>query len=229
MTKTGINSQLHKQKLINILLDLAKEIGFKIAFKGGTCAYLFYDLPRLSLDLDFDVLDDLSGDDIEKIKYLLSRHGVIKEFRQKYHTVFFLLDYLKNAPNIKVEFNKRVWKNNHYKTVWLLGVEITIADEQSIFTNKLVALTDRRQAVARDLFDVYYFLIAGLPLNEKLIKERTGKSAKEYLASLPAFIRKHYSEKNVLAGLGQVLDEKQKSWAKKELAKETIKKLKKLS
>ena len=228
MTKLGIDIQLHKQTLIKILIDLAKEMGEKIAFKGGTCAYLFYDLPRLSLDLDFDVLADLTEEDVEKIKYLLARHGAIKDFRQKHNTIFFLLDYLPNTPNIKIEFNKRVWENNNYKTIWFLGVEIAIADEQTIFTNKLVALTDRRQVLARDLFDVYYFLTIGLPVNEKLIKERTGKTVREYLKLLPKFIKTHYSEKNILSGLGEILAEKQKTWAKKELIKEAIKWIEKL-
>lgn len=229
MTKSGFDIQLHKQTLVKILIDIAKEMAGKLAFKGGACAYLFYDLPRISLDLAFDVLRPFTDQDIEKIKYLLARHGAIKDFRQKHNTAFFLLDYLKNTPNIKIELNKRVWKNNNYKVIWFLGVEITIADNQTIFTNKLVALTDRPQAVARDLFDVYYFLTIGLPVNENLIKERTGKTAKEYLASLPDFIRSHYKEKNILGGLGEVLDEKQKIWAKKELIKETIKEIEKVA
>jgi len=90
MTKTGFDSQLHKQTLIKILVGLVKELGGKLAFKGGTCAYLFYDLPRLSLDLDFDVLGDLTEEEVEKIKSILAKHGAIKEFRQKYNTIFFL-------------------------------------------------------------------------------------------------------------------------------------------
>jgi len=78
------------------------------------------------------------------------------------------------------------------------------------------------------LFDIYYFLTIGLPVNGKLIKERANKTTKEYLKLLPKFIKTHYNEKNILSGLGEVLDEKQKTWAKKELIKEVIKGIEKL-
>jgi len=47
--------------MINILLKLYKatEVASVLGFKGGTAAYLFYDLPRFSVDLDFDLLKKL--------------------------------------------------------------------------------------------------------------------------------------------------------------------------
>jgi hypothetical protein len=135
------------------------------------------------------------------------------------------LDYEKSYPNIKVEFNKRIWKNNVYKTVWLLGVNIKIDDKKTMFSNKLVAMSERKIIVARDLFDVHYFLKLKYPFNEELIKERTGKTIGEYLGYLEKFIIKNYSKKNVLQGLGEILDEQQKAWAKDHLIAETIKEL----
>jgi len=108
------------------------------------------------------------------------------------------LDYEANYPNIKLEFNRRIWKNNSYETVWLLGVEIKIADKKTMFSNKLVALSERRALAARDLFDAHYFLKLGYPLSEELIKERTDKTLSEYLEYLKKFIIKNYSSKNVL-------------------------------
>jgi len=138
------------------------------------------------------------------------------------------LDYQKNSPNIKIELNKRIWKNNEYNSIWFLGVEMKIVDKATMLTNKMVALSNRKQPVARDIFDVYYFLKVGFPINEKLIKERTGKNLKDYLNFLLSFIEKNYTPKNVLQGLGEVLDQKQKDWVKKELVSETIKELEKL-
>lgn len=228
MTKEALNLQVHKQILTAILLDIFKKINGKLAFKGGTCAYLFYNLPRVSLDLDLDILTPLTEPEKDNLRVILQKHGIIKNFRDKQFTLFFLLDYQKDAPNIKIELNKRIWKNNKYNSIWFLGVEMKIADKATMLTNKIVALTNRKQSVARDLFDVYYFLKVGFPINEELIQERTGKNLKDYLNFLPSFIKKNYTSKNVLQGLGEVLDQKQKEWVKKELLPETIKAIEKL-
>ena len=118
------------------------------------------------------------------------------------------------------------WNNNSYKTVWFMGVKMKIVDEATLFTNKLVALSNRKAPVSRDLFDAYYFLNLRFPINEALIQERTGKTRKEYLEFLIPFIQKHYNQKNILQGLGQSLDEDQKRWAKENLIEETIKLIK---
>lgn len=226
MTKKGFDRERHKQVLLKIIVNIYKDFGGRLGFKGGTCAYLFYDLPRISLDLDFDMLDRFDDKDIGTLRALLSKKTEIKDFRDKKFTLFFLLDYEKNTPNIKVELNKRVWKNNAYKDILFLGIQMRIADEATLLTNKIVALTDRKIPAARDLFDVCYFLKLGYPLNEELIKERTGKSADEYLGSLPGFIVKNFPAKNILYGLGEVLEDKQKEWVRKELIKETVEEIK---
>lgn len=222
MTRKRFDSHKHKSVLTEMLVDIVRHLNGKVAFKGGTAAMIFYDLRRMSVDLDFDLVEALNEEEIDILKVILQKHGTIKEFRDKRHTLFFLLDYETTFPNIKVEFNKRVWENNHYDTVWLLGVEIKIADKKTMFSNKLVALSDRRSPASRDLFDVHYFLQMGYPLNEKLIQERTGKTLHEYLDFLKKFITKNYSAKNVLQGLGEILDERQKAWAKDHLISETM-------
>ena len=225
MTQKSFNTGRHKRVLTEILIDIIKRLDGKIAFKGGTAAMLFYNLPRLSLDLDFDLLEELSEEEIDLLKVILRKHGEVKEVRDKRFTLFFLLDYEVDYPNIKVEFNKRLWKNNRYETIWLLGVEMKIADKKTMLSNKLVALSERRTLVGRDLFNVHYFLKLGYPLNEKLIKERTGKTLNKYLNYLKKFISKNYTSKNVLQGLGEILDEKQKSWAKDHLISAAVKEL----
>jgi len=97
---------------------------------------------------------------------------------------------------------------------------------ESIFTNKLVALSERKQlqnkVASRDLYDVYFFFKHHFPLNERIIKERTGKNLKEYLNFLLDFIPKHFNQENILRGLGELVDEKQKYWIKKNLLSETL-------
>lgn len=218
---------MHKRYLTLLLTELAKVFSEKIAFKGGTCAYFFYNLPRFSFDLDFDILREFSPADKDGFLSVLSKHGQAKEFRDKQNTIFCLFDYGKGHPNIKVELSRRVWKNNVYKPVWFLGVPLAVANETTVLTNKLVALTDRKTAVARDLYDSWYFLKAGFPVNAALVKERTGKDLEEYLKHMAEFIKKTYTPRNVLHGLGDALDEKQKSWAKDHLVLETIREIEK--
>ncbi len=229
MTKKGFNQEYHKQILIKILVDIFKEFGGRLGFKGGTCAYLFYELPRISLDLDFDLLSPYAKKDMDSLRAILAKRGMVRDFKDKRFTVFFLLSYEKDAPNIKIEFNKRVWENNAYKTVWFLGVEMRIADESTVLTNKLVALSDRRMPVARDLFDGYYLLKLGFKLNERLIMERTGKTLEDYIEFLIPFIERTYDSKNILHGLGDVLENKQKDWIRKELIQEIVKELRQLT
>ena len=222
MTKKGFDKEFHKRILLQILVEIFKSIDSKVALKGGTCAYLFYNLPRISVDLDFDILKPLNPEDIENIKKILSKFGEIRDFHKKRNTIFFLLNYGEGYPNIKIEFNRRVWKNNKYKIIWFLGIEMKIADETTIFTNKLVALGDRKNPVARDVFDVYYFLKTGFSLNEELIRERTGKNLNEFLTFLSTYIKKKFSKKNILLGLGEVLEEKQKEWIRQNLINEVL-------
>lgn len=225
--KSNFDENLHQRFLTTLFVEIAKKLNGKIAFKGGTCAVLFYGLHRFSFDLDFDILEEFTRDDIDTLKNILSREGAIKDFYDKFHTVFFLFDYGKDYPNIKIEFNKRIWNNNKYKTIWFMGIRIKIVDEATLITNKLVALSDRKTPVSRDLFDSYYFLNLKFPINEALMKERTGKTKKEYLEFLCSFIRENYNQKNILQGLGQSLDANQKQWAKEHLIDQMIKLIKK--
>ena len=227
MTKNRVNIDKHKRILTELLLDILKSLNGKIAFKGGTAAMLFYGLPRLSLDLDFDILEDLNSKDIDQIKIIIQKYGRIKDFYDKRYTVFFMLDYEQNTPNIKIEFNKRKWENNNYEICRLLGVELKIVDIPTMVTHKVIAITERKLPVARDLFDIYYFLKKGYIIDPKLLKERIDKSPEEYFSFLIKFIKKNYNSKNVLQGVGELVDEKQKDWLRKNLVSESIKEISK--
>jgi len=228
VTRKGFDPDKHRRFLVRLLVDIGKEFGARVGFKGGSCAAMFYDLPRLSLDLDFDALATLTNPDIDTLRGILGARAGLRDFKDKAHTLFFLVDYERDAPNIKVEINKRTWRNNRYRDIWFMGILIKIADEGTLLTNKLVALTNRKVPAARDLFDTNYFLKAGFPLNADLIVERTGKSAKDYLEEMVAYIERVFTEKNVLSGLGEVLDEAAKEWVRKELKSEVVREIRKL-
>jgi len=226
---TGFDRNTHGRYLTALLTGIIKAVPEKTAFKGGTCAALFYDLPRFSFDLDFDIIRPFETRDTDAIKEVLSSNGRVVDEADKKYTLLYEFDYRKGATKIKIEFNKRVWKNNRYKNEWFMGVPILLADEMTVATNKLVALSDRKSAVVRDLFDVWYFLSHGFMLNEQLLIERTGKEMGEYCAFLVKFIKKTFSRRNVLQGLGEALDDKQKAWDREHLIDETVSLLEKMS
>jgi hypothetical protein len=76
------------------------------------------------------------------------------------------------------------------------------------------------------LFDVHFFLKKWFEINENIIKERTGKSLKSYLKYVIDFITKNFTEKTLLAGLGELVDQKQKYFIKNLLVQETCEYLK---
>lgn len=84
----ALNITIHKNIMIKILKDIYSDttIGPILAFKGGTAAYLFYELARFSVDLDFDLLDAEKEDYVfERIKNIVEKYGTLKEVNKIIH------------------------------------------------------------------------------------------------------------------------------------------------
>lgn len=127
--------------------------------------------------------------------------------------------------NIKIELNKRIRKNNTYEALPLDGIPIYSMTPDCIFANKLVALSER--FANRDLYDICFFFTKKFPIKKSLITERTGLGTKKFLQKLIKDLPSKFAENTILAGLGEVLTDKQKAWVKKHLLDEVIKLLKK--
>jgi len=211
--------------MLKILKDIYSdvEISSLLGLKGGTAAYFFYDLPRFSVDLDFDLLD--VSDDVKelvfsKIENILKNYGNIKEKRIKRWTIFFLLSYGDDDHNIKIEISTRS-NNNQYELKKHLGIAMLVAKKETLFANKLVALTGRKNMAMRDVFDIYFFARNSSDIDEEIIKFWTEKNIKKHLKECVKKI-KEINERAILQGLGEVLDEKDKIWVKNNLKKEVI-------
>lgn len=66
----------HKNILLQILKDIYTDTSISpyLGFKGGTAAMMFYDLPRYSVDLDLDLLDESKEIEVfEKINLINCR------------------------------------------------------------------------------------------------------------------------------------------------------------
>lgn len=213
----------HKNILIKILKEIYTDssLGPVLGFKGGTAAHLFYNLPRFSVDLDFDLLDE------GKKKYVFSRveqivrsYGQIKEARKKRFNLFFLLSYGEKSPNIKVEINRRSF-GSQYELKTYLGISMLVMEKENMFAHKLVAMTERKKTANRDVFDVWFFLKKDWEIDKKIVEKRTEMKFKDYLKKCIKSI-KDLPERGILSGMGELLDDKTKVWAKENLKKDVV-------
>lgn len=217
---------VHKNVLLHILKDIYgdAQLGPILGFKGGTAAYLFYDLSRFSVDLDFDLLDPEKQDLVfEKVKTILQEYGTVTEARQKRYNIFFILSYHKKVEqgyNIKVEINRRDF-GSRYEIKTYLGIPMKVMIREDMAANKLVALYERQGKTNRDIYDVWFFLKNNWPINETIIENRTGMTIHTFLSKCIELLEAK-SDRQILSGVGELLDEKQKRWAKATLRSETI-------
>lgn len=197
-----------------------------LGFKGGTCSYLFYGLPRFSVDLDFDLLianQETVNLVFTKLNDLIKNFGQIKDKFVKQHTIFFFLSYGDTGHNIKIEIStsapddlQRFFRPQEY-----LGVNMMVGEPSYLFSTKLLALSDRKEFAIRDVFDVHYYLKNNWEIDEKIIQIRNGRTLREQLAKNLSVVE-GIKDNELLAGLGELIGEKQKTWVKNNLKKETI-------
>jgi len=221
-----LNTTTHKNILIKILKDIYTDstIGPLLGFKGGTAVYLFYNLNRFSVDLDFDLLDAEKEDYVfEQIKKILENYGTIKEAEKKRFNLFYVLAYDEKVPgaqNIKVEINRREF-GSKYEVKSYLGISMKIMVQEDMFAHKLCAMYERIGKTNRDIFDVWYFLQNEWPVNKKIIEERTKMNFNGFLQKCIDSLEK-MTDQNIISGMGELLDAKQKDWVKAKLRTETI-------
>lgn len=220
-----LNKSKHQLIMTEILKGIYTdvEISSIIGFKGGTAAYFFYELPRFSVDLDFDLLKDSAENKnliFSKIENICKRYGDVKEKYIKRFTILLLLSYGDKDHNIKIEISTRV-NSNSYELKKYLGIPILAAKSDSLFTNKLVALCGRRKVAMRDVYDIYFFMKNNFEINKEILKFWTGKDVADYLNDCIKAIE-DIKESEILQGLGEVLDEKEKTWVRNNLKKEAL-------
>jgi predicted nucleotidyltransferase component of viral defense system len=227
----ALNIKEHKTNLTNILIEIYKDsaLGTVLGFKGGTAAMLFYDLPRFSVDLDFDLtanyekgseeLDDFLG----KMADLLSKKYVVKDQSVKYNTLFWLVSYGEGLANIKVEVSTRDASFNSYALKPFYGVNIKVMNVGDMIAHKMIALMDRKITANRDLFDVHYFLSTSYvnEINYEIIQNRADKKPVDFYKDLYNFVD-NVNSSTILSGLGEVLNRNQKDWVKSKLKEELL-------
>lgn len=218
-----LDTARHKNLLTQILKDICTDTTLSpfLGFKGGTAAQMFYGLDRFSVDLDFDLLDLAKADYVfERIRKILSPYGTIKDAEKKRFSLFFVISYEEGARNIKVEINLRSF-GSRYEIKTYLGLSMLVMVPEDMFAHKLAAMQERIGKTNRDIYDIWFFLKNRWPLNQKIVELRMKMSLKDFLLRCIAQLEK-LANRTLLAGMGELLNEKQKAWAKAHLRKDTI-------
>jgi len=131
-----------------------------------------------------------------------------------------VLDYGKDERKLKVEVSIRQY-DNHYELKNLMGTTIKVMTRPDMFAHKLCALLDRPAMISRDIFDAWFFMRDKVPVNRALVEKRMNMPLEEHLARCVKAIEK-MPGRNMLAGLGELMDNKTKDFVRNRLKSETL-------
>jgi predicted nucleotidyltransferase component of viral defense system len=217
----------HRFFLVQILKDIYADLELAncLGFKGGTALMFFYDLPRFSVDLDFNLLD-IQKEDIayRKVRQILSRYGKIFDEAKKFYGPLIVLDYGINERKLKVEISNRVFENK-YEIKNLLGIDVKVLVKEDMFAHKLCALLDRDTIANRDIFDCWFFMQRQTPVNISIVESRMSRSFSQYIQTCIERLEPK-SDKGLLQGMGELMDSKMKRFVRLELHSEVLRLLK---
>lgn len=217
------NINKHKFFLMQILKDIYSDIELanSLGFKGGTALMFFYDLPRFSVDLDFNLLDLTKEKTVyEKVRRILLKYGKIFDEALKFYGPIIVLDYGVGERKLKVEISNRQWKNQ-YERKNLLGINMEVMVAPDMFAHKLCALLDRGELTNRDIFDSWFFMQKQMPINKEIVETRMKISLADYIQKCINHLEK-MSDRGILNGLGELMDEDMKKFVRTKLRTETI-------
>src|SRR3989338_8209935 len=121
-----LSKDLHRDIFVAILRGIYSDtlLRTNLGFKGGTAAMMFYGLPRNSVDLDFDLLDENKEQEVfERIHTIISHYGKITASHIQKNNLKNVVSYEPNVQNIKVEVNRRQF-GSKYEMKTLLGISM---------------------------------------------------------------------------------------------------------
>lgn len=119
-----------------------------------------------------------------------------------------------------MEINRRSF-GSRYEIKTYLGISMLVMIREDMFAHKLVAMHERLGKTNRDIYDVWFFLKNNWPINKSIVEKRVNLPFEDFLQKCVAGLEK-VSDRNILSGVGELLNAKQKDWARVNLRKETI-------
>ncbi|MCK5068078.1 MAG: nucleotidyl transferase AbiEii/AbiGii toxin family protein [Bacteroidales bacterium] len=222
-----IDINRHRFYLVQILKDIYDdlELSNSLGFKGGTALMFFYQLPRFSVDLDFNLLKGGDEDAVyQKVRKILLRYGTIFDEAKKHYGPLVVLNYGSHERKLKVEISNRGF-NDRYEIKNLLGINTRVMVEEDMFAHKLCALSDRKTMANRDVFDTWFFLQRRTSVNREIVETRMGMPLSDYLQTCIEKLES-MTNKGLLHGIGELVDDKMKRFVKTKLRSEVISLLK---
>lgn len=178
--KTNVEKVLRLYDILEYI-NTDKDLKTKFALKGGTAINLLISsVPRLSVDIDLDVAQNIKKDELVNLRNVFKRellrfidennYKISDKCKATYALDSYVLTYktaFNSTDNIKVEIN---YLNRAHvlplevinvNTIANKKIDILMVNQCEIYASKLVALYNR--FAARDLFDIY------LMINNKII------------------------------------------------------------
>ena len=170
-----------KQKIF--MLQLLKDIfsdallASVLAIKGASAAMFFYNLPRFSYNLDFNLLDSAKEAQVYgKLRKIVRKYDKShEETIQPYGIVM-----ISGQRKLRIEISKREW-NNHYELHNYLGLQMRVMAKEDLFAHKLCALLNKGVTTSRDVFDSWFYLKERTSLNKAIVETRMEMPVGEYL------------------------------------------------
>jgi len=176
---------------------------------------------KYSVDLDFNLLDQGKEDVVyKKIRKIVLKYGLIADEAKKYFGPILVLDYGIGERKLKIEISNRNF-NDTYEIKNLLGINVKVMVQADMFAHKLCTLLDRTELTNRDIFDSWFFMNVQSPVNTSLIESRMGMPYINYMDKCIQHLE-GINHKGMLAGLGELMDNKTKSFVRNKLLIETI-------
>lgn len=213
----------HKFYLTRILKDIYTDIELanSLGFKGGTALMFFYDLPRFSVDLDFNLIEPNMEDVVyTKMHDIILKYGEIHDEAKKFYGPIIVLNYGKGERKLKVEISNREF-DDHYEMKNLLGINMNVMVGSDMFAHKLCALLDRHAIANRDIFDTWFFMDRRTPINKSIVEGRMNMPLASYLQTCIDQLE-NMSDKSMLQGMGELTDDETKQFVRTKLKTETI-------
>lgn len=218
---TDINR--HRFLMVQILKDIYSDLVLanSLGFKGGTALMFFYGLPRFSVDLDFNLTDkEREAEVFKKVKEIVLKQGEIFDEAIKFYGPVVVLSYGQGERKLKVGISNRDF-NDRYEIKNLLGISIRVMVPADMFAHILCSLIERPSLAGRDIFDTWFLLKNGFPVNKEIIEKRMNKPFSEYLSDCIKRLEA-VDDRIIMQGTGELTDQQLKSFARKGMRSETI-------
>jgi len=220
-----MNLNKHKFFMLQILQDIYSdlELACNLGFKGGTALMMFYGLPRFSVDLDFDIINpdkEKETEIFQKIREILLKYGKIEDEAQKFFGPILVLNYEKGERNLKIEISNRK-QENKYEVKTFMGINMLVMTIEDMFANKLCAVLERNELTNRDIFDCWFFMKNHTVINTNIVENRMKMPFSDYLQKCIDTLE-NLQDRNLLNGLGDLVDEKMKTFIRNKLRSETV-------